>query len=125
MATRWIELVTGSIEDKRRYRRYKERVKQLPAAYRTAIEALGRYLTYTSGIPQGDVLVAMLEDLADLFEQSAADGTPIRQVVGDDPVEFVEDFLANYSDGRWVSKEQARLNGAIAEAEKEEGRGTP
>ncbi|MFI6793991.1 hypothetical protein [Streptosporangium canum] len=32
----------------------------------------------------------MFEDLADLFEQAAADGTPIREIVGEDPVEFVE-----------------------------------
>jgi DNA-binding ferritin-like protein (Dps family) len=38
----------------------------------------------------------MLEDLADLFEQGAADGTPLRDVVGEDPVEFAEAFLANY-----------------------------
>ena len=32
-------------------------------------------------------MMSMLDDLADLFEQSAANGTPIRAVVGDDPVE--------------------------------------
>ena len=41
----------------------------------------------------------MLEDLADLFEQAAADGTPIREIVGEDPVEFAETFLQNYSKG--------------------------
>ena len=35
----------------------------------------------------GDSAVTMLEDLADLFEQAAADGTPIREIVGDDPVD--------------------------------------
>ena len=40
------------------------------------------------------------EDLADLFEQSAADGTPIREIVGEDPVEFAEAFLPNYPEGR-------------------------
>ena len=41
----------------------------------------------------------MLEDLADLFEQGAADGTPIREIVGEDPVEFVETFVRNYPEG--------------------------
>lgn len=36
----WIEKVTGSFEDKRRYRRYRAQVEQLPADYRSAVEAL-------------------------------------------------------------------------------------
>lgn len=80
MATRWIERVTGTLQDKKRYRAYKARTQQLPANYRTAIGALCRYLTYFGAISKGDVLVSMLEDLADLFEQSAASGTPIRDV---------------------------------------------
>jgi DNA-binding ferritin-like protein (Dps family) len=113
MATGWIEKVTGSLEDKRRYRQYKARIKQLPTNYHTAIEALGRYLTYFGAITQGDILMSMLEDLADLFEQSAANRTPIREVVGDDPVEFAETFLQNYSEGQWINKERERLTNAI------------
>ena len=55
----------------------------------------------------------MFEDLADLFEQSAADGTPIRVIVGEDPVEFVEAFLQNYEKGGWIGRERERLTNAI------------
>jgi DNA-binding ferritin-like protein (Dps family) len=55
----------------------------------------------------------MLEDLTDLFEQSAANGTPIREVVGEDPVEFAEAFLRNYPEGQWISRERERLTHAI------------
>jgi DNA-binding ferritin-like protein (Dps family) len=116
MATGWIEQVTGSLEQKKRYRQYKARTKQLPANYRTAIEALDRYLMYFGSITRGDTLVSMLEDLADLFEQSAADGTPIREIVGEDPVEFAETFLQNYSEGQWINKERERLTKAIDRA---------
>ena len=121
MATGWSEQVTGSLEQKKRYRQYKARTKQLPANYRTAIDALDRYLMYFGSITRGDTLVSMLEDLADLFEQSAADGTPIREIVGADPVEFAETFLQNYSEGQWINKERERLITAIARAEGEEG----
>ncbi len=116
MATGWIEQVTGSLEQKKRYRQYKARTKQLPANYRTAIDALDRYLMYFGSITRGDTLVSMLEDLADLFEQSAADGTPIREIVGQDPVEFAETFLQNYSEGQWINKERERLTSAIDRA---------
>lgn len=112
----WIERFTGSLDDKRRYRQYKARTKQLPENYRAAIEALDRYLMYRGSITKGDVLVAMLDDLADLFEQSAANGTPIREIVGEDPVEFAETFLQNYADGQWINKERVRLTNAIARA---------
>lgn len=120
MAMGWIEQVTGSLEQKKQYRQYKARAKQLPANYRTAIEALERYLTYFGAITKGDTLVKMLEDLADLFEQSAASGTPIREVVGEDPVEFAETFLQNYSEGQWINKERKRLTQAIEGISKEE-----
>ena len=116
MAKGWIEQVTGSLEQKKRYRQYKARTKLLPANYRTAVGALERYLMYFGSITRGDTLVSMLEDLADLFEQSAANETPIRAVVGEDPVEFAETFLQNYSEGQWINKERERLTNAIYRA---------
>jgi DNA-binding ferritin-like protein (Dps family) len=101
------------IAEKRRYRQYKARTEQLPANYHTAIDALERYLMYFGAITKGDTLMSMLDDLADLFEQSAANGTPIRAIVGENPVEFAEAFLQNYSEGQWINKERGRLTNAI------------
>lgn len=108
-----IETLVGPFDEKRRWRTYKARRKQLPPAYRTAFEALERYLMYYGAITKGDVVMSMLGDLADLFEQSAADGTPIRSIIGDNPVEFAEAFLQNYSEGQWINKERERLTNAI------------
>ncbi|HEY9290728.1 MAG TPA: DUF1048 domain-containing protein [Microlunatus sp.] len=116
MAARWIELVTGSLEEKKQFREHKARIKQLPSNYRAAAEAVERYLTYAGGMAKSDVLLRMYDDLTDLFDQAAADGTPIRDIVGDDPVEFVETFVANYSDGQWINKERLRLTNAIDRA---------
>jgi DNA-binding ferritin-like protein (Dps family) len=120
MAARWVEKVIGSLEEKKLYREYKARAAALPENYRTAINGIERYLTYFGGITSGEVLVRMFDDLIVLFEQSAADGTPVRAVVGDDPVEFVEAFLANYAEGRWINKERQRLIAAIELAERGE-----
>jgi DNA-binding ferritin-like protein (Dps family) len=108
-------MTTGWIEQKRRYRQYKARTKQLPADYRTAIDALERYMQFF-GPGKAHSLLSMLEDLADLFDQSAANGTPIREVVGEDPVEFAEAFLRNYPEGQWISRERERLTNAIDRA---------
>ena len=109
MAMEWIEKITGSLEQKKRYREYKVRKEQLPEKYRAAIEALDRYFMYFGGITKGETLVSMVEDLANLFEESAANGTPIRAIVGEDPVEFAETFLQNYEEGQWINKERRRL----------------
>ena len=109
-------MATGWISQKRRYRQYKARTKQLPANYREAIEALERYLMYFGAIAKGDVMVSMLDDLVDLFEQSAANRTPIRAIVGEDPVGFAEEFVRNYSEGQWINKERERLSSAIERA---------
>jgi DNA-binding ferritin-like protein (Dps family) len=112
--------ISTMIAEKRRYRQYKARTEQLPADYHTTIDALERYLMYFGAITKGNTLVSMLDDLADLFEQSAANGTPIRAVVGNDPVEFAETFLQNYSEGQWINKERERLTKAIERAAGEE-----
>ena len=116
MAAEWIEKVTGSFDDKRRWRRYKVRKQQLPTNYRTAIDGIERYFMYAGAIDKGDVFVQMLEDLADLIERAAADDTPIRDIVGDNPVDFAETFIQNYSDGQWINRERKRLTDAIDKA---------
>ncbi len=114
------ETVIGDLGDKRRWREYKRRAKALPEPYRTTVRAIERYLMHLGGISRGDLVVTMVGDLADLFETAAADGTPVRDVVGDDPVEFVETFLANYDEDSWRAKERERLVRTIDQAERGE-----
>ena len=111
--------ISKLIGEKRRWRQYKARTSQLPAGYRTAVDALERYLM-CFGPGDGDTAASMFEDLADLFEQSAANGTPIRAIVGDDPVEFAEAFANAYTGKQWIDKERGRLTKAIEDAERGE-----
>ena len=121
MAAGWIDRVAGSLEDKRHWREHKKRVEAFPSPYREAVEAIERYSMYYAGIVKSDSLMSMLDDLADLFERAAADRTPLSAIFGDDPVEFAETFLQNYSDGQWINKERARLTKTIEGLEREEG----
>ncbi|PFG21205.1 DUF1048 domain-containing protein [Serinibacter salmoneus] len=114
----WIEKLTGDLGQKKQYREFKARIAALPQPYRAAGKALERYLMYLGPANDGAVLVAMLGDLADLLEQAAADGTPLRQVVGEDPAEFADTFIAGYEGGSWIRRERERLADAIAEAER-------
>jgi DNA-binding ferritin-like protein (Dps family) len=110
--------ISKVVGEKRDWRKYKERVRQLPPNYRSAVDALERYLMYLGGGGDGTAIYA---DLVDLFEQSAANQVPIRQIVGDDAVEFIETFVRNYPKGEWVIRERERLNSAIERASQETG----
>lgn len=112
--------ISTVIGPKRRWRAYKARVRQLPESYRTTVDAIERYLMYF-GPAGGDSAASMFEELAGRFEQAAADGTPIREIVGDDPEEFVEAFVRNYSKSPWVpERARRRLISAIERAEGED-----
>ena len=108
--------ITRMIDEKRNYRRYKARIEALPPEYRAAVTALERYAYHLGGIGDSTSILAMLDDLADLVEQAAADGTPVREVFGPDPVEFAEAFLSNYPAGSWITRERERLTRAIDDA---------
>lgn len=110
-----IEKVVGDLGGKRRWRAYRARVAALPEAYRVSARAAERYISRLGAIDD-DRWVTAFEDLADLLERAAVDRTPIREVVGDDPIDFIEAFASNYGAG-WRAREQQRFLRAIAEAD--------
>ena len=121
MAAKWTELVTGSLDQKKQYRQYRARIEALPEPYGTVAKALQRYFMYSGGsVMDGETAIRMFRDFADLWERAAADGTPVRAIVGDDPAEFADTFAQSYTGKRWIDKERARLTRAIEDAERGE-----
>jgi len=116
----WIEALTGSLEQKKQWKAYRARIEALPQPYRAAAKALERYFMYYGGITDGGTLTTMWGDFVELWERAAADGTPVRAIVGEDPVEFAETFAAAYNGTRWIDKERARLIASIEDAERGE-----
>jgi DNA-binding ferritin-like protein (Dps family) len=116
----WIETLTGSLEDKKQYKQYKARIEALPEPYGAAAKALQRYFMYYAGFTDGKTLMTMMGDLVELWERAAADDTPVRVIVGDDPVEFAETFAQAYSGTHWIDKERARLVKGIEAAERDQ-----
>jgi DNA-binding ferritin-like protein (Dps family) len=102
MAAKWIETLVGSLEQKKQYRQHMARIDALPEPYRSAAKALQRYFMYQGGI--------LLDG-----------GTPVRAIVGDDPVEFAETFVQAYSGKQWQDKERERLRKAIDAAAGDNG----
>jgi DNA-binding ferritin-like protein (Dps family) len=117
MVAKWIEALTGSLEQKKQYKRDKARIEALPEPYGSTGKAFERYFMYYGGVTDGDTIVTMLGDFTDLWERAALDGTPVREIVGEDPVEFAETFAAAYAGTRWIDKERARLTAALEAAD--------
>ena len=113
MAAKWIEALTGSLEQKKQYKQALARIDALPQPYRTSAKALHRYLLASGGIVDGDTLIKMFDDFADLWEQAAADGTPVREIVGENPSEFADTFAQSYAGKHWADTERKRLADAI------------
>ncbi|WP_137845022.1 DUF1048 domain-containing protein [Microbacterium sp. 2FI] len=122
MAAKWIEMLTGSLEQKKQYKQAVARMDALPEPYRTTSKAYQRYFMYYGGVLDSDSLITMWSDFADLWERAAADGTPVRDIVGDDPVEFGETFVQAYSGRQWIDKERTRLAKTIEDAERGESK---
>ncbi|MGW6059440.1 DUF1048 domain-containing protein [Streptomyces sp. NPDC055189] len=108
--------IAKMIGPKKNWRAYKARVKDLPDNYRTAAEAIEHYLMHFVPV-DADSVTSMFDDLANLFEQAVADGTPIREITGDDPAEFADAFARNYTVGGYVpDRARKRLTDALTRA---------
>src|SRR5262249_4580892 len=108
-------LISKVIGPKRRWRAYKARVRPRPENHRTTVDGLERDPGFFGPV-DGDAAGAGLEDGSELFAPAAADGTPMREIVGNDPVEFVEALVGNYEKGGYVTRERNRLSRAIERA---------
>jgi DNA-binding ferritin-like protein (Dps family) len=110
-------LTAKIIGPKKEWREYKKRVKALPLPYMEAVAGVERYLMHFGAINNPDSLSRLFGDVLDIFERAAADNTPIRDIVGDDPVEFADALIRNYQQTGYVAKEQQRLRDSIGKAE--------
>ncbi|MGO2052081.1 DUF1048 domain-containing protein [Glutamicibacter sp. 287] len=120
MSTKWYEVLTGQLQQKKQYKDAKARLDALPEPYRTTATALNRYFMYFGGITDGDTIVQMFIDHADLWERASIDRLPLSEVVGEDPVEFAENFTQSYGGKQWIDKERARLIKAVQDAKRSE-----
>lgn len=103
-----IEKAIGSLDDKRRWRAHKARVRALPAEHRAAAEAVERYAVQLGALTTGELptepLMAMLDGVADRFERAAAAGSSPTAAVRDDPTRWAEELVETHLGGRWVAE---------------------
>ncbi|MCI1986705.1 MAG: DUF1048 domain-containing protein [Lactobacillus sp.] len=106
--------IQAMIKDKQRYKQFTKDVRALPTPYAATVNALTKYIWSFAG---SGAMVDVLEEVLHIFQESAAENVPIRQIVGEDPVEFAENIMAEYPNELWLIKYRHQLRQKVAEVE--------
>lgn len=85
-----LELVVGSLDEKRAYRQLMKRADALPKEYRFAFKKIQNYI-YNVGAYDCDMDI--FTDLLDLLEESAAGGKAVPDVMGSDVATFCDELI--------------------------------
>ncbi|MEF9953141.1 MAG: DUF1048 domain-containing protein [Clostridium sp.] len=119
MFKKFINLVVGDLDDKRKYKEMLKRVNKLPENYSLAFKEIQNYI-YTVGISSEgvDSINNILEDLLELFETSVADGINLKDIIGSDPGKFTNELIIAHTSNYETLGDQ--LNKEIMERFKKE-----
>lgn len=110
-----VTLIQDMIKEKKQYYAYKRRKEQLPANYKLAVDALE---TYMFNFAKGGGFQVVLDDMLQLFEESAIEQIPVADIIGSDPVDFATTLMAQYPEELWIIKIQNKLRKEIERIEK-------
>lgn len=105
-------IIKKLVGDKKQYRAFKKAEHELPEPYRSTLEALEKYMW---NFAKGSGFMAVLEELLDIFQESAQQGIPVANIVGADPVAFCDEIMAQYPDDLWLITYQNKLRQNIKE----------
>lgn len=104
-----IEVVTGSIKEKKEWFALEKRSHRLPKEYQVVYEEIKKYLWKGSGVMSMSPFVT----LVDLFEDSAANKLSVLDVIGSDVAAFCDDLIKGESS--YFDTYRTKLNKDIAD----------
>ncbi|RIX52163.1 DUF1048 domain-containing protein [Paenibacillus nanensis] len=106
------EKITGS-DMKKEFKTFELRAKKLPADYQAAWEKINVYLWPHSDFT-GRNLMLILDGVLGLFEETAADGQRVEEVLGDDIKGFCSALAGEEGAKSYRDKWRQQLNHNIA-----------
>lgn len=104
------KLIVGAKSDKDEYQKLQQRAESLPDDYRFVFKKMQQYMMNFAG-GSGMDIVSLCKDLIEMFEQGAADGRKVSEIIGDNPAEFCDELMRNAN--TWTDKLRQKLNDSI------------
>lgn len=95
------------------FKAFESRAKNLPADYQESWEKIKTYLWPHSDFT-GRNLMPILDGVLDLFEETAADGQSVQEVLGDDIKGFCSELVSEEGAKSFRDKWRKQLNNNIA-----------
>lgn len=105
MVVKWIEVIIGLFEEKKQYKQVQVCINVFFELYCEMVKVQQCYNMYYGGVIDGDIIVKMFFDIVDIWECVVFDGILVSVIVGDDLVEFVENYVVVYGGCQWIDKE--------------------
>ncbi|MBM6621965.1 DUF1048 domain-containing protein [Micrococcaceae bacterium RIT802] len=110
MASDRESMVGRMIREKREWRAHVRRTRALPADYQYTIKQIEKFMWNFASDGQ---MVAVFDEIVELFEDGAAEGRTVLDVTGDDVAGFCQAILAELQAHTWTGKKAEELNRSV------------
>ncbi|WP_456273300.1 DUF1048 domain-containing protein [Bacillus sp. AK031] len=110
-----LEKLIGNLNDKREWKAMEARAKALPTEYHNAYKAIQKYMWSVGGLTDWKDMSRIFGGILDLFEEGAAEGKKVTELVGEDVASFCEELVKDAK--TWKEKYREKLNNAIVRDE--------
>lgn len=104
-----IDLVIGSLSEKREYKKNEARAKALPKEYSTAYKQIRNYIFNTSGIET----IEPLKVIVDILEEAAENDRRVLDITGSDVAAFADELVRG--EKSYFDRLRKKLNSKIVD----------
>ena len=105
-----IKIFKKMISEKKEWNHFQKRIKKLPKDYKNAMKGIQ---TYMFSFMCNEAIMQILYDLLEMFEESAAEGKKVTDIVGNDLGAFCEDIFKAVPNSNWIDNYKKQLQNEI------------
>ncbi|MDB5162099.1 MAG: hypothetical protein JWM52_607 [Candidatus Saccharibacteria bacterium] len=106
-----VKALVGDFAEKKDYRQNEKRAKALPTEYAAAYKNIRNYLWNTSGM----LTIEPLKVLVEMFEEAAAEGKHVIDIVGSDVATFADELVRG--EKSYFDQQRTKLNKKLNQKE--------
>lgn len=104
----FLDKIIGDLGEKKEWKQIEARAKALPKDFAVAYREIQKYIWNTAGTET----IEPFKTLIDLFEEAAANGKNVLEVIGSDVASFVDELIRD--EKSYFGKKRKQLNDNIS-----------